>query len=78
MPVARRVFGESHEVTLKMRWCYAMSRLQGHTRDREAVTMLEETAKTTRQVYGGAHPLTVGVEKALREARGVLAASETQ
>ena len=52
---------------------------EGATLDdlREAVTTLEETAKTTRQVYGGAHPLTVGVEGALRLWRAALRARET-
>ena len=70
IPVAQRVLGESNVLTLKMRWNYAI------TLDdlREAVTTLEETTKTMRQVYGGAHPLTVGIETALRQARAALAA----
>ena len=43
---------------------------------REAVTTLEETARTTRRVMGGAHPLTVAIETALREARAALRARE--
>ena len=78
VPVARRVLGENHEVTLKMRWTYAMARLQGHTRDREAVTTLEDVARITRRVFGGAHPMAVGVDRALRNSRDVLAARETQ
>ena len=31
---------------------------------REAVTTLEETARTARRVLGGAHPLTAGIERA--------------
>jgi hypothetical protein len=42
------------------------------------VETLQETAKIMRQVFGGAHPLTVGVENALRDSRVVLAARETQ
>ena len=80
--MARRVLGESNEITIKMRWTYARA-LYGDpaaTLDdlRESVETLQETAKIMRQVYGGAHPLTVGVEKALREARATLAARETQ
>ena len=78
VPVARRVLGENHEVTLKMRWTYAMARLQGHTRDREAVTTLEDVARITRRVFGGAHPMAVGVDRALRNSRSVLAARETR
>ena len=57
---------------LKMRWNYAIT-LDPH----EAVVTLAETAKIMRQVYGGAHPLTVGVEKTLRVSRAALAARET-
>ena len=78
VPVARRILGENHEVTLKMRWTYAMARLQGHTRDREAVTTLEDVARITRRVFGGAHPMAVGVDRALRNSRSVLAARETR
>jgi hypothetical protein len=36
---------------------------------REAVTTLEELARTTRRVLGGAHPLTTSIERQLRNAR---------
>ena len=82
LPVARRVLGESQELTLKMRWTYARALYgdPGATLDdlRESVETLQETAKIMRQVFGGTHPLTVGVEKALRESRAALAARETQ
>ena len=81
MPVARRVLGGNHELTLRIRWTYAMAlyRNNSATLDdlREAVTTLEETARTTRRVMGGAHPLTVAIETALREARAALRARET-
>ena len=80
--VARRILGETNSTTLGMRWLYALTlrKKDGATLDdlRESVETLQETAKIMRQVYGGAHPLTVGVEKALREARATLAARETQ
>ena len=44
---------------------------------REAVTALEETERTARRVLGGAHPLTTGIEKSLRDARAALRARET-
>ena len=82
LPVARRVLGATDELTLKMRWTYACALYDdaGATLDdiREAVTTLEETAKTIRQVYGGTHPLTVKIGNALRESRAALAARETQ
>ena len=44
---------------------------------REAVETLEETTRIARRTLGGAHPLTVDIEGALRYARAVLAARET-
>ena len=39
---------------------------------REAVTTLAETEPTARRVLGGAHPLTLGIERALENARAAL------
>jgi hypothetical protein len=44
---------------------------------REAVTTLVETERTARRVLGGAHPVTTGIEGALRDARAALRARET-
>ena len=81
MPVARRVFGESHEFTLRMRWNYAVALVNadGATLDnlREAVTMLAESESISRRVFGGAHPLTTDIEMCLRNARAALRARET-
>ena len=44
---------------------------------REAVTTLEDTDRIARRVLGGAHPITGGIEDALREARAALRARET-
>ena len=44
---------------------------------REAVTTLEDTERTARRVFGGAHPLTADIEDNLRDARAELRASET-
>ena len=44
---------------------------------REGVTTLEETERTVRRVFGGAHPHTVDIEDELRNAREALAARET-
>ena len=64
MPVARRVLGESHDLTLRMRWSYAAALYEdnGATLDdlREAVTTLEDTERIARRVLGGAHPTTAG------------------
>ena len=73
MPVARRVLGESHDITLRMRWNYGDVLYQdpGATLDdlREAVTTMEEVARIARRVLGGAHPITTGIEKSLQNAR---------
>jgi len=71
-PVARRVYGESHELTLKMRLAYAQALHldRGATVDdlREAMTTLEETARTARRVLGGTHPLVAEIQVSLRAA----------
>ena len=80
MPVARRVLGESNDVTLRMRWNYADVLYQdpGATLDdlREAVTTLDDAALIARRVLGGAHPLTLGIERSLQKARAALRARE--
>ena len=76
MPVARRVLGDSHELTLRMRLIYARALYQddsGTLDDlREAVSTLEEIEQTARRVLGGAHPLTQRIEREMRNARAVL------
>ena len=44
---------------------------------REAVTTLEDAGRIARRVLSGAHPTTVGIEGALRQARAALRARET-
>ena len=44
---------------------------------REAVTTLEDVERIARRVLGGAHPLTTGFERELRNARAVLARAES-
>ena len=79
IPMARRVLGESHGFTLKMRANYALALCKDAdaTLDdlREAVTTLEDAARIARRVMGGAHPtMTVEIEGALRDARIILRA----
>ena len=80
MPVARRVLGPEHRLAFKMRWVYARALYEDDraTLDnlREAVTTLEETERTARRVFGGAHPATVGIEEALRNSLSALRARE--
>ena len=81
IPVAQRVLGPSHETTFRMRGCYAeaLYRDPDATLDdvREAVTTFEDAARIARRVLGGAHPITMGIERALRSARAALRARET-
>ena len=81
VPVARRVLGEGHETTLKMRKMYAIALGSdtGATLDdlREAAKTLEEAAKTARRVLGGSHPFVGSLERSLKSSRAVLRARET-
>ena len=81
MPVARRVLGDSNDLTLKMRKIYAnvLCDDPGATIDdiREAVTTLEDMEPTVRRLHGGAHPHTVALGLRLQLARSVLRARET-
>ena len=76
IPVARRVLGENDGRTLKMRWTYARALIlvdRATLGDaREAVTILEDTERIARRVLGGAHPVTTGLERDLRNARDAL------
>ena len=64
-----------------MRWSYAFAlyRADDATLDdlREAVTILEDVAPTARRVFGGAHPVTVGIERDLKITRAALRTLET-
>ena len=80
VPVAPRVLGKSNDLTLKIRGCYAAvlyTDVDATLDDvREAVTTIEDIARTTRQVFGGEHPRTVRTEVNLRNARAMLRARE--
>ena len=45
---------------------------------RESVTTLEDTARISRRVLGGAHPITAGVEHDLHKSLAALRARELQ
>ena len=81
MPVARRVLGESNDLTFKMRKIYANTLYADPDSPlsdvREAVETLAEMERTARRVFGGAHPNTAGIERALRNARAALRTRET-
>jgi len=80
IPVARRVLGEGHDVTFRMRKGYARALYEdpAATLDdlREAVNTLEDTEQIARRVFGGAHPIAVEVERDLGKARVALRARE--
>ena len=81
MPVARRVLGECSDTTLVLRMNYAKAFYHdapAATLDdlREAVTTLEDAERIARRVFGGAHPLTTGIDGALQNARAALRARE--
>ena len=81
-PVARRVYGENHELTLRMSGYYTLALIYYKADKpmlddiREAVTMLEDTVLRARRVLGGAHPLTEHTEDTLQKARTILRACE--
>ena len=81
IPVASRVLGNSNHLALAIRAMYAQTLYadQAATLEdlRDAVTTLEETARTARRVLGGAYPTVVRMEQALGHARAVLRARET-
>ena len=81
IPVARRVLGESHQDTLKMRWNYAraLAADPGSTLDniREAMTTLEDIERIARRVLGGAHPITTGIERSLSLLQATFRVCET-
>ena len=76
-PVARRVLGENHEVTLQMRCSCARTLYEngGATIDdlRKAVTMLEEIEPDARRALGGAHPLLKDIRRFHQYGRAALA-----
>ena len=78
--MARRVLGDSDDLTLRMRLNYsiALNNDEGATLDdlREAVTTLEDTERTARRVLGGANPLTSTIEEGLRNAIDTLRARD--
>ncbi len=81
LPVARRLLEDDDRLTLTMRATYAKALYEddGATLDdlREAVDTYEDTERTARRVFGGAHPFTGELAEFLREARAVLRARET-
>jgi len=82
IPVARRVLGENDTLPFRMRKVYAQALYEdpAATRGalREAVTMFEDTALPARRVLGGAHPIVLGIEHDLQNARAALGARDIE
>ena len=82
LPLARRVYGENHETTIRLRGYYAVTLIYYRGDNpmlddiREAVTMLEDAVFRARRLLGGAHPVTAHHEGALQKARTILRAFE--
>ena len=78
--VVRRVGRDDSEVSIRMRALYAQALYKDPRASldvlREAVKTLEDTDRIARRVFGGAHPLVLQVERALRDARTLLRARE--
>ena len=81
LPVARRVLEKNDRTTLGMQSIYAEALYcdPDATLDnvREAVSTLDDTERTARRVFGGAHPLTVDFGLHLQKSRAALRARET-
>ena len=79
--MARRVLGEGNEHTLRLGWNYAQCFYKDNAATlnelHEAVSTLENTDRIARRVLGSEHPLTVGIQDALRRTRAALRARET-
>ena len=71
--------GVAHAKSMRTSYAMALYRDADATLDdlREAVTTLEEIERTARRVLGGDHPMVVGIETCLQEARAELRARET-
>ena len=80
LPVARRVLGESNQITLTMRKIHAETLYMDSAATlndlREAAATLEETTRTTRRVLGNANPRVWLFEESLERARAALRARE--
>ena len=70
-----------HPAVPRFRWIYAETLYEdpAATLDdlREAVSTLDDTARTARRVLGGSHPTTKGIEGELQNARAVHRARDT-
>ena len=71
-PVARRILGTEHELTLSIREDLCRATLDGGSsaeEKREALRMLEDVAGIMRRVLGAAHPDTLYTQRQLERYR---------
>jgi len=71
IPVARRVLGESHILTLRMRWAYARA-LYADSGTLDDLRVAEAALRTARRVLGVGHPMLWEMERGLQRAMGDL------
>ena len=80
IPVAQRILGGNHQLTHQMSAIYAEALYKDDvaTLDdlREAVMTLEDAERIARRVLSGAHSVTTGIERRLRESRAALHARD--
>ena len=78
--LSRERFKRSRALRGRTRWNYAITLYQDSTATlddlREAVTTLEAMERFVPRVFGGTHPIAVGIERSLRNAQTVLSARE--
>ena len=81
LPVGRRILGDTHEYTFRIRSLYAeaLYKDDGATLDdlREAVATLVEIEPIARRVLGTENPVTLSIVDDLQDARAALRARET-
>ena len=68
VPVAQRVLGTEHDITLSLREDLSLATLDGESsaeEKREALRMLEDVAAVMRRVLGPAHPDTLHAQEKL-------------
>ena len=73
VPVARRVLGTEHELTLSLREDLSRATLDGESsaeEKREALRVLDEVAGVMRRVLGPAHPDTLFAQGELERRQG--------
>ena len=82
IPVGRRVLGEGHEQTIRMRLLYAQCLADDDAAPRddlvEATTQLVELLRTAQRIYGPANPLVEKIKENLEYAQKKLASLDAQ